>query len=102
MNKQASPLLDPAPALAPLLSDEVGKAILFSLRDMLHLSVQASPQLTVATELCAAMLANPAFEPSTEKGETRAEATARRACDYAEALMMEYSRRFDGAKGGQP
>jgi hypothetical protein len=60
----------------------------------------ASPQLAVATELCAALMANPAFEPNPEAGETRADATARRAIEYSEALLMAYSRHFEGGKGG--
>jgi hypothetical protein len=44
-----------------------------------------------------AMLAKPQFEPTRQDGEETAEAYARRACDYADALLVELQRRT--AKG---
>ena len=60
---------------------------------LLAFSKTASPLLTVASANMASMLANPSYEPPTETGESRPEACARRACDYAEALLAEVHRR---------
>jgi hypothetical protein len=64
------------------------------------LSKTHSPLLGVAASNMAAMLANPVYEPSTEKGETRPQATARRAVEYAEELLAEVARREATLKGG--
>jgi hypothetical protein len=69
---------------------------------LMVISKTPSPLLVIASANMAAMLANPTFEPHTDKGETRAEACARRACDYALALLSEVERLEDSAKGGQP
>ena len=41
----------------------------------------------------AAMLANPQFEPTRQEGEEAPDAYARRACDFADALLAELHRR---------
>ena len=63
------------------------------LRCLEFISRPPTPLLNIAAGFNAVMLSNPTFEPAAEKGETRAEACARRACDYAEALLGEVSRR---------
>jgi hypothetical protein len=47
----------------------------------------------IATQTLAAMLANPQFEPARQDGEEAPDAYARRACDYADALLSEIQRR---------
>lgn len=53
----------------------------------------------IASQNLAAMLACPDFNPRREDGESYEEACARRACDFAEALIAELARRQEG--GGE-
>ena len=46
-----------------------------------------------STHALAALLANPQFIPAREPGEGPAQAYARCACDYADALQTELTRR---------
>lgn len=57
-------------------------------------NVRVPSQLeSIAAMNLAAMLACPDFNPRREDGESYAEACARRACDFAEALLAEVARR---------
>ena len=62
------------------------------------LSVGVPLRSYVATHTLAAMLANPQFEPVKKGGEDAAQAYARRAADYADALVNELERRSGAAK----
>jgi hypothetical protein len=52
-----------------------------------------------SVHVLAAMLANPQFEPTRQDGEEASDAYARRACDYADALLSELHRRQAQASG---
>ncbi len=55
---------------------------------------KAPSKLTVLSGQClAGLLANPNYAPLRENGETHAEACARSACNHAEALLAEVTRR---------
>jgi hypothetical protein len=46
-----------------------------------------------STQILSALLANPEFSPTREPGEDETQAYARRACDFADALLTELNRR---------
>jgi hypothetical protein len=69
--------------------------VFMNLLTTLFTAVGKSPSklTTVAGECLTGLLANPDYSPTRDNGETHAEACARRACDYAEALLAEVARR---------
>lgn len=57
---------------------------------------------TVAAQIFAGLVSSPNYNPRSEDGESYGEACARRACDYAEALLTEVDRREDRHWRGKP
>ena len=56
----------------------------------------ASFRYLTASHALSAMLANPAFDPLKREGEESPQAYARRAVDYADALLAELEKREGG------